>query len=345
VKEEKKRNREIEKMLQDERKQMESTIKLLLLGAGECGKSTIAKQMKILHCQGFTEEDKNRFKTVVTQNVVTSMQILIKAASKMNIQISENNQTCANSLCDINPMDCTRLTEKIGTDIKELWKDNGIQKTFERRNEYQLQDSVDYFCNNIDRLCDPKYVPTEQDILRARVKTTGVHETNFEVEKTRFKLVDVGGQRNERRKWIHCFSDVTAVLFVCSLSEYDQKLGEDENVNRMQESLKLFEDICNNEFFTSTPMILFLNKRDLFAEKIKKVPLTVCFPDYQGGSDYDKATKYISDKFMEKNRNSKRQIYPHLTCATDTGNIKIVWKFCRDIVLRIALEIIGVADL
>lgn len=52
--------------------------------------------------------------------------------------------------------------------------------------------------------------------------------------------------------------------------------------NRMQESLKLFDSICNNKWFTDTSIILFLNKKDLFEEKIKKSPLTVCFPEYTG---------------------------------------------------------------
>jgi len=331
-------------MLMNEKKQMENTVKLLLLGAGECGKSTVAKQLKILHIGGFNEEDKKKWKSIIAQNIIGSMQVMIKAATKLKIPISEKNQKRAGLILELHLLDYNDLSINMAKDLTELWNDSGIQKTFLRSSEYQLQDSVDYFYKEIDRISNDKYVPNEQDILRARTRTTGVHETNFEIEKTRFKLVDVGGQRNERRKWIHCFSDVTAVLFVCSLSEYDQKLGEDETVNRMHESLKLFEEICNNEFFTETPMILFLNKRDLFAEKIKKIPLTVCFPEYTGGPDYDKATKYISDRFMEKNKNSKRQIYPHLTCATDTGNIKAVWKFCRDIVLRIALELIGVSD-
>lgn len=52
--------------------------------------------------------------------------------------------------------------------------------------------------------------------------------------------------------------------------------------NRMQESLKLFDSICNNKWFTDTSIILFLNKKDLFEEKIRKSPLTICFPEYAG---------------------------------------------------------------
>ncbi len=78
-----------------------------------------------------------------------------------------------------------------------------------------------------------------------------------------FRFIDVGGQRNERRKWIHCFENVTAVIFVAAISEYDQTLYEDEKVNRLQESIDVFSTICNNPFFDKTAMILFLNKVNL----------------------------------------------------------------------------------
>lgn len=73
-------------------------------------------------------------------------------------------------------------------------------------------------------------------------------------------MFDVGGQRSERRKWIHCFENVTAVIFLCAISEYDQKLLEDEETNRLQEALTLFDGICNSKWFVNTSMILFLNK-------------------------------------------------------------------------------------
>ena len=73
-------------------------------------------------------------------------------------------------------------------------------------------------------------MPTDQDILRSRVKTTGITETTFKVGELTYKLFDVGGQRSERKKWIHCFENVTALVFLVSLSEYDQMLYEDESV-------------------------------------------------------------------------------------------------------------------
>ena len=125
-------------------------------------------------------------------------------------------------------------------------------------------------------------LPKSQDVLRVRVRSTGITEAQFEFEGMEFSLLDVGGQRNERKKWIHCFESVTAILFCASLNEYDQVLREDPTQNRMKESLTLFDDIVNSPWFKNTPIILFLNKSDLFKEKIKRVNLSTCFENYKG---------------------------------------------------------------
>ena len=138
------------------------------------------------------------------------------------------------------------------------------------------------FFNDIERIGEANYIPTNQDILRCRVRSTGIDEAEFEVTGLEFKMLDVGGQRSERRKWIHCFDCVTAVIFCASLSEYDQVLREDQSQNRMKESILLFDEICNSPWFRDTTFLLFLNKTDLFREKIVRVPLKVCFPDYSG---------------------------------------------------------------
>uniref|UniRef100_A0A182M747 Uncharacterized protein n=1 Tax=Anopheles culicifacies TaxID=139723 RepID=A0A182M747_9DIPT len=91
---------------------------------------------------------------------------------------------------------------------------------------------VDDFLDDLDRLGAKDYQPTEQDILRTRVKTTGIVEVHFSFKNLNFKLFDVGGQRSERKKWIHCFEDVTAIIFCVAMSEYDQVLHEDETTVR-----------------------------------------------------------------------------------------------------------------
>jgi len=186
------------------------------------------------------------------------------------------------------------------------------------------------FFEDIDRLASPTYVPSEQDILRCRGKTTGIIETDFKIDDYNFKVVDVGGQRSERKKWVHCFQDVTAVLFCVALSEYDLKMYEDSSTNRMEESLRVFKEISNNRWFVDTPMILLLNKRDLFEEKIKTSPLTIAFPEYTGGNDFNGAVKFIEDQFRKQIQNTSKLFYSHIVCATDTTSIRSMFEQIKD---------------
>jgi len=233
------------------------------------------------------------------------------------------------------------VTPEFGRQILVLWNDPGIQATYAQRSKYQLTDSTAYFMDRLADMTKKDYVPTQQDVLRSRVRTTGIVENDFEIDNNRFKMFDVGGQRNERKKWIHCFENVTAVLFVAAISEYDQMLYEDENTNRIVEALTLFDEICNSRWFHETSMILFLNKRDLFAEKIKKIPLTVCFKEYSGSSDYDDAVNYFTEEFLKRNKNKDKVIYTHVTCATDTDNVTAVFNAVKDIIIRQSLGAAG----
>ena len=127
------------------------------------------------------------------------------------------------------------------------------------------------------------------------------------------------------------------------MSEYDQTLYEDENVRRLDESVKLFDEICNSKWFSETSVILFLNKSDIFREKIKKHDLSIYFPEYKGGPDFDNGVQCFQSHFEKLNRNPNRKdIYPHVTCATDTKNIDYVFNAVKDIILRQILESRGV---
>ena len=127
--------------------------------------------------------------------------------------------------------------------LKSLWSDSGIQEAFERRAEYQLTDSMGYFYDHIDRISVADYVPTQQDILYCRKTTKGVHEFRLNISNVPFLFVDVGGQRTQRQKWLQCFDKVTAILFLASSSEFDQKLLEDKTMNRVEESRNIFDTI------------------------------------------------------------------------------------------------------
>ncbi|NXT42324.1 GNAQ protein, partial [Pelecanoides urinatrix] len=163
--------------------------------------------------------------------------------------------------------------------IRSLWNDPGIQECYDRRREYQLSDSTKYYLNDLDRIADSTYLPTQQDVLRVRVPTTGIIEYPFDLQSVIFRMVDVGGQRSERRKWIHCFENVTSIMFLVALSEYDQVLVESDNEVK---SKALFRTIITYPWFQNSSVILFLNKKDLLEEKIMYSHLVDYFPEYDG---------------------------------------------------------------
>jgi len=233
------------------------------------------------------------------------------------------------------------LDLELGGYIKAVYADPAIKRTFEQYTSFHLLDCTHYFLSNIDRISQSDYTPSIEDLLRCRSKTTGIQELSLEIEQNKFIIVDVGGQRSERKKWIHCFQDVTAVLFFVALSEYDLKLYEEDDTNRMHESLKLFDDICNSKWFSEIPIILFLNKMDLFKEKIKKVNITEAFPEYDGPQSFPEAAEYIQNEFLAVNDNPEKGVYPHITCATNTDNIKTVFNAVKSIVLQAAISAIG----
>ena len=168
-------------------------------------------------------------------------------------------------------------------------------------------------------------------------------------------MFDVGGQRSERKKWIHCFENVNCLLFLVAISGYDQCLVEDKDgvcpletncssdylanmfqQNQMQEALMLWESIANSQWFARSALILFLNKMDLFKEKLASSPISKYgFTDYNGDpTDWKAASKYFMDKFRALNRNPQKEIYGHFTNATDTNLLKITMGSVQDMIIQ-----------
>lgn len=133
---------------------------------------------------------------------------------------------------DAAPSLCRSLDTDMTESIESLWKDPVIPSIVDRSSEFYLMDSAPYFFENVRRIGSPDYVPNEDDVLRARSKTTGIAETRFNMGQLSIHLFDVGGQRSERKKWIHCFEAVTSIIFCVALSEYDQVLLEESGQNR-----------------------------------------------------------------------------------------------------------------
>nr|ALR73821.1 Gs protein alpha subunit [Tripedalia cystophora] len=355
----KKRSKRIDQELKQDKIAYRATHRLLLLGAGESGKSTIVKQMKILHVDGFNDQEKKDKIEDIKRNIKEAILTITGAMNTIVPPVKlENpgNQWRVDWLHQHATQEDFNYPQEFYDHVNILWSDKGVQECFERSNEYQLIDCAQYFLDRVDGVRKPDYSPNNQDLLRCRVLTRGIIETRFQVDRVNFHMFDVGGQRDERRKWIQCFNDVTAIIFVVACSSYNLVLREDPSQNRLRESLDLFKSIWNNRFLKTISVILFLNKQDLLRDKVLagKSKIEDYFPDYaryripedaqrDNGEEEEfcRAKYFIRDEFLRISTatgEGKHYCYPHFTCAVDTENIRRVFNDCRDIIQRMHLR-------
>lgn len=336
----KRRSREIDAVLARERRSVRRLVKILLLGAGESGKSTFLKQMRIIHGQQFDQKALLDFRDTIFENVIKGMRVLVDARDKLGLpwQNSENEKHGMFVMSFENKagMPVEPCTFQLYVPALEaLWRDSGIQEAYGRRSEFQLSESIKYFLDNLDRIGQLNYVPSRQDILLARKATKGIVEHDFIIKKIPFKMVDVGGQRSQRQKWFQCFDGITSILFMVSSSEYDLVLMEDRRTNRLVESMNIFETIVNNKLFSNVSIILFLNKMDLLVEKVAKVSISKHFPDFRGDPlRVEDVQSFLVQCFNRKRRNRSKPLFHHFTTAIDTENIRFVFHAVKDTILQ-----------
>ncbi|ETO15917.1 guanine nucleotide-binding protein G(o) subunit alpha [Reticulomyxa filosa] len=341
--------------IEDELKQLdqvrESRYKLLLLGAGESGKSTMLRHMRQIHGQPFSQEELMDALPHIRKNIIESMRALaiyseILADEGQDTRVSKENEELRRKIAKINDRDPFGSEEY--EMFQQLWNDKGIQRTLEFRHRFQIIDTAEYLFANMKRISEIGYIPTFEDLLHSRKRSTGIHDVIFRLKGKNnkvteiFQVYDVGGQRSERKKWVALFDNCDAIIFVAALSGFNQTLWEDNRQNNMKEALALFQQIINMDEFKNSHAILFLNKNDLFTEKIKKFKLSDYLEDFKGRDyHYEDAIQFIQQSFASLRNDPSKLIYGHITCATDPKNVKAMFDSMRNIVVRQELSQAG----
>ena len=197
-------------------------MKVLMLGTGESGRTTVVKQIqRVVNTQ---EASKIDYKQQIRRNALMAIQTLIQAGEELNVASDDMQQKLISK--QVMSLDAAHadsiLRPELAKTIHDLWQSPAMQKVYARRAEFWSSDATSYYLNEVERIASADFEPNEQDLLMTRVRSTGVAVSEIIERPYRFQFVDVGGQRNERRKWAQCYEDVKLLIYVVSLPGYCQ---------------------------------------------------------------------------------------------------------------------------
>jgi len=234
-------------------------------------------------------------------------------------------------------------------DLLDLWRDLSVREILRKR-KVKLEEGPGFFLDQLERVTSLDYVPSDDDVLRARLKTIGVSEYIFDMEASAgkqsamiWKIYDVGGTRSQRSAWVPFFDNMNAIIFLAPISAFDQTLAEDRSINRLEDSVFLWKSICANKVLAGVDLILFLNKCDILSQKLRSgIKLCKYVRSYSDKpNDAESAAKYFRSKFAAIQREyspRSRRFYCYCTSVTDTTTTSGILASVKDIVIREHLQ-------
>ncbi|OBZ77764.1 Guanine nucleotide-binding protein alpha-1 subunit [Grifola frondosa] len=230
-----------------------------------------------------------------------------------------------------------------GVYLIALWRDPMVKQILRRR-KIRLEESPGFYLNDLERVTALYFLPSDDDVLKARLKTVGVSEYRFEMEAgsesgAEWRIIDVGGSRSQRPMWVPFFDDVDAIIFLAPISGFDQTLVEDRSVNRLEDSVVLWKAVCSNKLLAKVDLVLFLNKCDILSAKLSSgVRLAKYVRSFgERPNDAETAQKYFRSKFNAIHREYSplpRKFYGFCTSVTDTTTTGGILASVRDMVIR-----------
>jgi GTPase SAR1 family protein len=347
----------------DKPKEVEESIKnrILLLGTGDSGKSTLRQKINALcnddYGSGYLED----FCRLVRAVINDGMPVLIKlsglpsdneAVSQFNAAYGIAHQKVLTQGM-MAPESTSEYFFACANSIKTLWADPAVQQAYHKSledpyNKVFPRIEAHYFLDRIEEISKPEYLPNEQDMLKVRVRTTGILTEVNTFNNSKFELIDIGGAQSERKKWKHTYEEnVAALIFVAALDCFDMPLYENDKDNCLVDSLICFDEVLGSQYprgqypcFEKSSMILLLTKRDLFEKKIRenKLSQSPAFKDkpvdyfdaFEGGTidNYENGIEAIKAEFQQRftARMGERELRIYVTCATELDHLRSVWE-------------------
>ncbi|KAI4270213.1 MAG: hypothetical protein LQ337_006821 [Flavoplaca oasis] len=192
--------------------------------------------------------------------------------------------------------------------------------------------------DNIDKVLWHDEANNFDPSLCVHIMTNGLYYSTIEGEPFRYEITDVGGTRAMRKKWSRCIQDLDSVIFVADLNGYCQTIEEEPGVNQMEESLKALESITAHPSLQNTPILLLLNKADLFERTINRHPISDVYPEYVGGIDYWKACRFVADCYARRDRRPPGKLFCYVVDSLDTTAFQNAWRQVQEKITHTTLK-------
>ena len=318
-------------------------IKLLILGAGLTGKSTILKQLRRIYGRQYDKNELLAAKPQLTANTIEAMRTLAIYSSVLNDQ-GKKECRVSDELNQIRKR-VSRMSHKQKftlehyNDFVKLWFDDGIRNVLKYQNQFIVGRNCERFFRNMAKYYDDDYIPTFEDLVSLTQRTTGVNKIKFVISDTcsyteeLYDIFDVGGMKNERRRWMLFFEDTAGVLFVVGLDGFNKLLWEDNRNNRLREDIGLFRGLINLAAFDDAKVFVVLNRFDLFVKDVEDgYKFSEYFKSFDGDDrNVQEIVEHIINQILDQRRKPRnsREIYFIVTNSLNTKCIKDMFEYVR----------------
>jgi len=303
-------------------------IVVMILGTSCVGKTTFFKQLKILHLNGFNDEETGHYKKIMFSNICSGIAELIFVAEQKKINLGKYElevKLFRDGATEEGQLDLEHVQA-----AKTLWNAKEFV-TIRQDAEVKTmlnEGNLEYFMENIDQISKPDYYAQNEDIVRCRQRTVGFTQLEFQYENDIIRVVDLGGHSSEQKKWDTITENAHSILYLASLTHYNMPDPYHPKRTKLEESLQVFDELIKKEAFKNCGLIIFLNKEDLFKNQIKQKKFSEIFPDFDGDDrDPEDCANFIKDLYLSLLPDG-RECFTHFTCVVDT---KIMENIISDV--------------